>query len=73
MAYEMELIHRVYSNDGFYYELRPDPDGLGIVELRYFEDVDDKEPKQSITLTSESISLIIKGLTVQLAQIQDKR
>lgn len=73
MAYEMEMTHRIYSGDGFFYELRPDPDGLGIVELRYFEDVDDKEPKQSISLTQESISLIIRGLMGQLAQIQDKR
>lgn len=68
MAYEMEMTHRVYSNDGFFYELRPDPDGLGIVELRYFEDVDDKEPKQSVTLTAESIPLIIRALTEQLTQ-----
>jgi len=72
MAYEMELTHRIYSDDGFFYELRPDPDGLGIVELRYFEDVDDKEPKQSVSLTEESIIHIIKALEVQLSQIRKK-
>ena len=72
MAYEMELTHRIYSGDGFMYELRPDPDGLGIVELRYFEDVDDKEPKQSVSLTEESIIHIIKALEVQLSQIRKK-
>lgn len=70
MSYEMELTHRIYSGDGFYYELRPDPDGLGNIEIRYFEDVDDKEPKQSICLTEESISLIIQALEVQLKQIR---
>lgn len=72
MAYEMELTHRIYSDGGFMYELRPDPEGLGIVELRYFEDVDDKEPKQSVTLTKESIVLIIKALEVQLSQMRKK-
>lgn len=72
MAYEMELTHRIYSDDGFLYELRPDPEGLGIVELRYFEDVDDKEPKQSVTLTGESIVLIIKALEIQLSQMRKK-
>ena len=72
MAYEMELTHRIYSDDGFFYELRPDPDGLGIVELRYFEDGDDKEPKQAISLTEESISLVIRALEVQLSQMRKK-
>lgn len=72
MAYEMELTHRIYSDDGFFYELRPDPDGLGIVELRYFEDVDDKEPKQVVSLTEESISFVIKALEVQLSQMRKK-
>ena len=72
MAYEMELTHRIYSDDGFLYELRPDPDGLGNVELRYFDDVNDKEPKQSVTLPEESIVLIIKALEVQLSQMRKK-
>ena len=71
MSYEMELIHRIYSGDGFTYEIRPDPDGLGNIELRYFEDDDDdKEPRQSICLTEKSISLIIQALEVQLKQIR---
>lgn len=72
MAYEMEVTHRIYSDDGFYYELRPDPDGLGNIELRYFEDVDNKEPNQTITLTEESIIHIIRALENQLSQIRKK-
>ena len=72
MAYEMEVTHRIYSDDGFYYELRPDPGGLGNIELRYFEDVDNKEPNQTITLTEESIIHIIRALENQLSQIRKK-
>lgn len=73
MEYEMELTHRIYSDAGFVYELRPDQDGLGIVELRYFEDIDDKEPKSSVSLTEESIIFVIKALEAQLIQIRTKR
>jgi len=73
MAYELEVVHRVYSEDGFYYEIGLDPDGLGNVEIKYFDDVKDKEPRQTITLTEESISLIIDALSDQLNKLKEKK
>lgn len=73
MAYEMEMTHRIYADDGFVFEVRPDPDGLGLVEIRYFEDSASTLPRQAITLTEESIPFIIKALQVQLAQIQEAK
>lgn len=69
MAYEMETIYRIFSNDGFFYEVGNDPAGLGNdVEVRYYEDVDDKVPKQSIALTEESLPLLIEALQKMHAQ-----
>lgn len=64
MAYEMELINRIYSEDGFYYEISPD-EGIGNISFQYFDYEGDKEPK-TIALTIESIPLIIKALETQL-------
>ena len=65
MAYEMELINRIYSGDGFFYEISPDADGIGNIILRYFDYEGDKDSK-TIALTIESIPLIIKALETQL-------
>ena len=73
MSYEIEMTHNIYSNCGYYFEVRPDPDGLGLVEIRYFNSVDEKEPRQNITLTEDSIPLIIKALESQLRQIQETK
>ena len=73
MAYEMELTHRIYSDNGYVFEVRPDPDGLGLVEVRYFEGSASSLPRQAITLTEESIPLIIKALQVQLMQIKEAK
>lgn len=73
MAYEMELTHRIYSDNGYVFEVRPDPDGLGLIEVRYFEDSASTLPRQAITLTEESIPLIIKALQVQLTQIKEAK
>jgi len=72
MAYELEIIHRIYSEGGFYYEVGLDPDGLSCVELKYFEDVEDKTPRQSITLTQESIEFIIHALGQQLNKLKER-
>lgn len=72
MAYEMEIVHRVYSENGFYYEVALDPDGLSCVELKYFEDLKSKEPEQTITLTQESIEFIIDALEQQLEKLKER-
>lgn len=73
MAYELELNHRIYSGDCFYYEIAPDSDGIGNIEIRYFDDVEDKSPKQVIVLTEDSIILVIHALETQLAQLRKKK
>lgn len=71
MAYEMDTTHRIYSSYGFFYEVGLDPDGL-VVEIRYFEDEDEKIPKQTVDLTQESIPYVIKALEEQLKNLQGK-
>lgn len=73
MSYEMELTHRIYSDAGYVFEIRPDPDGLGIVELRYFEDAASSLPRQAITLTEGSIPFVIQALETQLKQIREAK
>ena len=73
MAYELELVHRIYSDYGFFYEIKPDPDGVGNVEISYYEDVKDKEPKQTISLTEDSVSMVIDALYQQLNDIRKKK
>lgn len=72
MPYEMEVIHRIYSEDGFYYEVSPDPDGIGNIEIRYFNDVDDKMPNSVICLTEEAIAPLIESLQIQLSRLKNK-
>lgn len=72
MPYEMEVIHRIYSEDGFYYEVGPDPDGLGNIEIRYFNDVDNKTPDSVVCLTEEAIAPLIESLQNQLARLKNK-
>lgn len=71
MAYEMDTTHRIYSGYGFFYEVGLDPDGL-VVEIRYFEDEDEKTPKHSVDLTPEAIPFVIKALEEQLKNLQGK-
>lgn len=71
MAYEMDTTHRIYSGYGFFYEIGLDPDEL-VVEIRYFEDEDEKTPKHSVDLTPEAIPFIIKALEEQLKNLREK-
>jgi hypothetical protein len=37
--YTLENFYRVYDDKtGFYWEIRPDSDGLGLVEIAYYEE-----------------------------------
>lgn len=71
MAYEMDTTHRIYSGYGFFYEIGLDPDEL-VVEIRYFEDEDEKTPKHAVDLTPEAIPFIIKALEEQLKNYREK-
>lgn len=71
MSYEMDTTHRIYSGYGFFYEIGLDPDGL-VVEIRYFEDEDEKTPKFSVDITQEAIPFVIKALEEQLKNLREK-
>ena len=43
MSVSMEKIYRVYDdNMGFFIQVAPDPDGLGMMEISYWENGSDK-------------------------------
>lgn len=71
MSYNMVTVQRIYSNAGYWFEVRPDPDGL--IEIRYFEDRNSTLPRQAITLTEDCIPLIVKALEHQIGQLIEAR
>lgn len=71
MSYEMETTFTIYSNDGFFYEVGHDADGLGNIELRYFEDKT-PFPQSVVVLAQESLPLVIKALSRQLEYMKGK-
>lgn len=70
--YDLELIHRIHSSDGFYYEVTTDADTLENIEIRYYNGPGDREPAQVVLLTQESVPLIIKALHAQMALLKEK-
>lgn len=73
MPYDMESIQRIRHSTGYYYEVRPDRDLLYGVEIRYFDDKKATLPRQAISLTEDSIPMLIKALEAQLVQIQEAK
>lgn len=70
--YDLEIIHRIHSGDGFYYEVTTDADTLENIEVRYYNGPEDKEPAQVILLTQESVPMLIKALQAQMALLKEK-
>lgn len=64
-----ETVHQIRTDDWFYYEVGPDPDGLGL-ELRYIEiDPDSKAAKvHSRVGFSEQLAMIIGPAIVRAGQ-----
>ena len=70
--YDLELIHRIHSGDGFYYEVTTDADALENIEIRYYDSPTEKEPAQTILLTQEAVPLLIKALQAQMAMLKER-
>ena len=58
----VETVHQIRTDDSFYYEVGPDPDGLGL-ELRYIE----IDPHSRVGF-SEQLAMIIGPAIVRAAQ-----
>lgn len=59
--YEFEAIFRIHSNNGYHYEVRQDPDGLGIIEIAYI-DSSDRTNEKVISMEQSAARLVIKAL-----------
>lgn len=70
--YDLEIIHRIHSGDGFFYEVTTDADTLECIEVRYFDNPKDQKPAQVILLTQEAVPMLIKALQVQMALLKEK-
>lgn len=58
---ELELVRRIY-NDDWHYEVGPDADGLGLVELRLYDGTDRKECRTRMTFQIAEARLIADAL-----------
>jgi hypothetical protein len=63
--FQLEVTHSIYSNSGYYYELCPDPDTGECIELRYYDDVKDKDPTTRVLFPLEMVEQLIKALQAQ--------
>ncbi len=69
--FQVERHYRVYDNiNGYYYGLKPDPDGLGLIELVYCED---SVEKRVATFCKEEALLIAATLTKIANEIPDSK
>lgn len=59
--FEFEAIYRIHSNDGYHYEVRPDPHGLGNIEIAYIEGTE-KKSARVISMERKAVPLVIKAL-----------
>jgi len=55
METEMDMLFNIWpsSNDGAYYEVCMDPDGLGLLEIRHYDSANDPEPSARILMDME--------------------
>ena len=65
----VETVHQIRTDDSFYYEVGPDPDGLGL-ELRYIEIAPDSKATKvhSRVGFSEQLAMIIGPAIVRAGQ-----
>lgn len=60
--FEVEVATRIYSKHGYYYEIGTDPDSLGMVQIRYYNDVADVRPAYDISFDPEMADAIVGGI-----------
>ena len=60
--FELEPIFRIHSRDGYFYEVRPDQEGIGTIDLHYYEDTKDAEPKHTISMQREAAVMIVNAI-----------
>ncbi len=57
--FETEIFRRVYSNDdGYYYQIGPDADGLGCISVTYVDENSKRSVNQQIVCAPECAELI---------------
>lgn len=57
-----EYTARIYSDDGYYYEIGPDPDGLGLIHLRYVEPRPEGNYEQGFSMLPDHITELAETL-----------
>jgi hypothetical protein len=73
MSFTSKTVVRVISDDGYFYEIDYDADGLGNVEIRYFEKTKAGfEQMKRMSFEPGCVKQIIAGLQVALDQANCK-
>jgi len=69
METEMDMLFQIWPsmNDGSYWEVGMDPDGLGLLEVRSYHSTDDPVPYARITMDMECA----KKLKTAISQLED--
>lgn len=66
--YYQETVRQIWNVDGWRYEVGPDPDGLGLVELRYIDP--DRQPIR-ITCSGGAVLMITEAMTACSKEVSD--
>ena len=70
--YEMEAVYEVWDNkSGEHFAVGPDRDGLGLIEVRYFQP-EKLECVSRLTFTPEQATMISSALDKVVNDLQEK-
>lgn len=64
--FKFEAIFRINSRDGYFYEVRPDPHGLGMIDFHYYEKTEDTKPAHTISMQREVAVMVIDAIEKML-------
>ena len=64
---EMEMMFEVWNPEGWHYEIGPDRDGLGMIEIRYYDN-DVVKSTHRLSFPKEDAKLIASAINKLLEQ-----
>ena len=67
---EVETTLSIYSTDVYHYEVGPDGDGLGCIEIRYYED-DNKEPIQRLMFSLDDAKALHHAIGKLITEMEE--
>lgn len=69
MKYSLDIVYKIYNDHGDTIEIGPDPDGLGLTEIRTL--TDDGEVGARLCLHKDALDLVIDVLQRRRSELSE--